>query len=1237
MQTRTPHQRHHDKVEKRLLEKFGVRDVLVDSDEHAKINEMVSRVATLAAEDNLREDGFFFADGVYTASRMYKMTPGMVNRSFTAHVKPVYSVLPFSDGMHVATVGMDSMCVWAMDQVAPVASLGRSAVTSNMCITIGAASASNVAICAGTEPTMCRWDKDAAKITLQHRGTFGHDDIITSCCFSPDESVFVTASMDSTCIFWDANTMKLIGVLPAHHGGVSWCGFAGRYLYTCSALDYLIKRWDVAAWLHAQKSDALSTGNSGDPSNKDDASDRTALTGHSSAAHDVTPTAAHAPTPNDTRATPFTPSSAKIVPSTLETPSQLEPSKLLDWTARQKYNRALDALFSPDVTLQTLTVGHHLPQFCLNDDWTHNRHRDSSDFDLLLPPLFPFRSPDDGATEGLREADDDPVKLAQLESIDILTLLDPSSSIRHPLCNERVTFHANDIFLDDAAVVEFQKRSAQGVFVQHTHTINWCAVGASSADAISTDAVDVLVSVSSDKCIKFWNAACGTHMHTIRNAHDRDILTCALSAHPTTAYLATGSSDSFVKIWNPSTFECVFTLRGHYDSVLSVSFTPTGHCVYSSGRDAQVIKWQVIPTEPDVPAQPVVFHVDCHAITITWTEPLGNGSRIDKYQIKVSKDQGAFGAPFDVPAEERMHTVVSLDPGCTYTFCVAAINRIGSSAFSVPTMPVETVAYRPSTIKKPCRVSDVGTRSVVLEWFVPSANGARISHYHVRCIPEDPLHIDATVDVTVSVEAIAAEHQAAQDAIQADKDRKDKVREARRLAAKTKRRQTCIERSDKLRQQSERRVERLATGGASTAAVTAHVAPEPFTLKYTIHCVQPGMIYQFQIAAENRCGVGDYNVPSSYVKTISCAPDAPAAPTIGNVASHSVDMTWVKPRHNGSDIVHYTLEWAQDGRDVESTIVLARSLPSTLYTITALDAGRSMRVRLQASNVIDKKVLDSPFSPWSDIVATLPSVPAAPAMPVLTAATSHTLTMTFHAPCDNGQPILRYYVMVFVDDDSYGVASRRFVEQIVWPVDALHGAIGLYEMNLVGLRGTKRYVVSISAENALGKGDFSPVSHALATKPAIVPDVVPAPKVLNVEPTKVDLEWTVPSHDGGSPLIAYSIDYSTNDGPFESEFKLHRMDTRLTLDFLKPKTTYSFRVAAVNAAGMATYSTPTAKTVTPSLVEHTLRQYFLHRPPEEHNAATSIQKQFRWWKTTTQERAAFAKFMRHSLDNWNLL
>ncbi|RHZ08822.1 hypothetical protein DYB26_000484, partial [Aphanomyces astaci] len=288
-----------------------------------------------------------------------------------------------------------------------------------------------------------------------------------------------------------------------------------------------------------------------------------------------------------------------------------------------------------------------------------------------------------------------------------------------------------------------------------------------------------------------------------------------------------------------------------------------------------------------------------------------------------------------------------------------------------------------------------------------------------------------------------------------------------------------------------------------------------------------------------------------------------------NITSHTVDMTWEKPRHNGSDIVHYTLEWAQDGRDVESVVVLTRSLPTTVHTVTQLAAGTvwlSLRSPDLSSNVIDKVVFESPFSPWSGRVKTLPSVPAAPAKPVLASATSHTLTVNF-----------------------------RFCQQLVWSLDELTTVENDgFKAELVGLKASKRYVVAMAAENELGKGDFSPVSQG-------------APMVSNVHPTKVDLAWTVPSHDGGSAVTAYAIEYSLNDGPFENELKIQRLDTTLTLDFLKPKATYSFRVAGVNAAGTATYSPPTDPITTPSLVEHTLRHYFLHRPPQEHIAATSIQ------------------------------
>ncbi|ETV72753.1 hypothetical protein, variant [Aphanomyces astaci] len=878
----TPHQRHHDKVEKRLLEKFRVSNVLLDSDEHAKINEMVARVAKLAAEDNLREDGFFFADGVYTASRMYKVTPGMVNRSFVAHTKPVYGVYPFSDGVHVATIGMDSMFVWAMDQADPVTSVGRSAVTANQCLTRGAVTGSRVAICAGSEPSTCRWNDQAQTLTVKHRGTrFGHDDVITCSCFTPDGSILVTASMDTTCIFWQADTMALLGVLHAHHGGVSWCGFSpdGQCLFTCGALDYLTKRWAVSAWLAAHAAGGTN-------------STTTPPVLSQQPVHQQRPPSASAgEIIGSALTTPANPTSLDEPAATLHDQSYhhvtppLQPSRLLDWSARQKYNRALDSLFSPDITLQTLTGEHHLPQFCMNDDWSHNRHTQNQP-DLLLPPLYEFTSSDDG-TIGLREAADDPAALTQLESIDILSLLDPTSSTKHPLCHDRVSFEANDIPLDVMPVVVFECRTTHGMFVQHTHTINWCTMGTpvvppppqSSAhgEVASTGTNDIVVTVASDKCIKFWHAEDGRHMHTIRHAHDRDILTCAMSSAPST-YLATGSSDSFVKIWNPSTFECVYTLRGHFDSVLSVAFTPSGTCVYSAGHDAQVIKWQVIPTEPDIPKQPVVTNVDCHAIDIAWLEPLGNGARIEKYQIKVAKANGPFGMAMDVSADDLQYCIDRLDPGCVYSFCVAAVNRIGSSAFSVPTTPVETVAYRPSKVKKPCILSDVDTRSVMLEWLVPTANGAAISHYHIRCIPEDPLDMEPTVEIRVSVDEIQADTRAAHDAIQAEIDRKAKIREDRRIAAhakRPKRTEKSVERSEKLRKQSDQRKERLATHSSLSTTLLSSAAADipvlvPATLKFKVSCVHPGTIYQFEIAAENRCGIGDYNVPSSYIKTTSC-------------------------------------------------------------------------------------------------------------------------------------------------------------------------------------------------------------------------------------------------------------------------------------------------------------------------------------------------------------------------------
>ncbi|KAG9406612.1 WD repeat-containing protein [Aphanomyces cochlioides] len=1242
----TPQQAHQEKVEKRLREKLHVGDALEDSSEHAKINEMVARVAKLAAEDSLREDGFFFADGKYMCPRVYKPTPGMVNRSFTGHVKPVHIVRPLHDGTHLVTIGMDKVCLWSMGSPEPISSVDRSdAIASpNLCFISGdvAKVGRNIAVCAGLAPKSMKWDQSA--LTPETCGVYGHDDVITCSSLSPDGSVLATASMDTCCILWDVETMQLLYVLHAHHGGVSWCGFSsdGQRLLTCGMLDHEIKSWDIAQYLDDNRLEELRTIatnnptkqkilNGGHPADEAQSGTKDLVQEQLDDNMETTLNGTEVIklpkliSPTDVQENETQNKLPPEVSSSMDTESVLNTPEIgtRKWSERQKYNRAIDAIFSPEVTLDVLTQGNIMPQLCFNDDWFFNRQKPHHE--LKLPPLYTYMDPENGKF-AVREEFDDPLKLAQLETIDILSLLDPSSSIL-PSC-ELVKFDANDI-PNDTPVVIFENKTIDKIFVRHTHTINAMA---------SLPASDIVVSVASDKCVKFWQLSTGIHIYTLREAHTLPILTCAISSHDT-HFLATGSSDSFVKIWNPTTYDCIFTLRGHFDSVLSVAFSPSGHSVYSASLDTQIIKWQVIPTEPDTPAQPNVIKIDCHAIEIAWKEPLGNGAKIEKYKIRISKMNGPFEPPFDVPEDETKFLVQLLDPGCLYSFCVAAVNRVGCSEFSVPTTPVETLAYRPFKIKKPCTIMVVETRSVTLEWIIPNANGARITNYHFRCIPEDPSEEEATAKISLSAETIEREIRAKEELIQAEINRKAQAREERRAAFEAKRVKRNSKRSEAkevVKKKTKQKKPREALGeNENTQTLTR---PTPTTLTVRLDCLKPGIIYQFAIAPENRCGVGDFSIPSSYIKTISCEPDPPLTPTITKIASHSIELTWVKPRHNGSEILHYTLQWKQDGYDVQTLILMARNLATTTHKISPLAAGRVVKCRVGASNVIDKKLRDSLFSEWSDGVKTLPSVPDAPEAAKLLEPTSHTLVARFTAPCDNGKPILRYHALLFIEEDSYGVVTRRLYREIIWSLDMLNECSGSYQIGLVELRAGKRHVLSVAAENELGKGDFSQVSIGISTKQATVPaTIMEPPTVFNLEPTKLELRWTTPAHDGGSALLGYSINYSMNGAPFENDFRVQKLATTLTVDFLKPKTTYSFEVAGVNSAGIAVFSPPSEPVLTPSLVEHTLQNYFRNRPPEEHSGAKRIQNFYRQTKRRAKETTQYTAYMRQCLDNWNFL
>lgn len=447
---------------------------------------------------------------------------------------------------------------------------------------------------------------------------------------------------------------------------------------------------------------------------------------------------------------------------------------------------------------------------------------------------------------------------------------------------------------------------------------------------------------------------------------------------------------------------------------------------------------------------------------------------------------------------------------------------------------------------------------------------------------------------------------------------------------------------------------------------------------YVVHGLWPGEVYQFVVAAENRCGLGQFSRTSDYVKMNSTAPDAPERPTIIEIAKHHVEVEWIKPKCNGSEILQYTLQWTQsmdadgtplfdeassDANNViqttgNSIVLLTRSITGTRYTIHSLVPGRHVSVRVSASNLIASNICDSAFSSASENAQTLCDVPDEPAQPKILETSSHTITIGFKAPADNGLSIIRYDVALFSTEMQFGIASKRLEREFSVMPSELDGDSGeqqridiqsktdLLKFTIFKLRGKTFYSVVISAVNALGSSSASTSSQALSTMLAIVPAMISTAPVIdqNIEPTKAKIKWELPVHDGGSRIAAFHLQYTSrslsqreSNADEEHEMVLYSGGCELLATFLRPQTLYYFRIATSNSVGRSAFSPNSLPCVTPSLVTYTIDIYFAHRPAIEHEKARVIQYRYRSWKRAVIERSTFNTGLLIALRGWHIL
>ena len=348
-------------------------------------------------------------------------------------------------------------------------------------------------------------------------------------------------------------------------------------------------------------------------------------------------------------------------------------------------------------------------------------------------------------------------------------------------------------------------------------------------------------------------------------------------------------------------------------------------------------------------------------------------------------------------------------------------------------------------------------------------------------------------------------------------------------------------------------------------------------LAQTISGLSNGSTYYFHVRATNAAGDSPWSATSLGV-TPYTTPSAPLAPVVV-AGANQVTVTWVAPATNGDQITAYrvTVYNATGGSPVGATLPTSRivSAPTLSLVFSGLTALIPYTFAVEAVNAAG-------YSTQSlrSVSATPFTGPSAPTILTVTRVASGAVAVVFTASAANGTPITDYDFEYSLDPT---FSAPTFVE---------NGTSTALSQTVTGLSNGSTYYFHVRSTNIAGDSSYS------ATSAGVVPfDVPDAPTITNTARSasaSVDVTFTPPLFDGGSPVTDYDFEYSTNQAFLPGFGTLATMlastATTQTVTGLSNGSTYYFHARAINAAGFGVWSatssgaTPYTTPLAPTLV-----------------------------------------------------
>ena len=319
-----------------------------------------------------------------------------------------------------------------------------------------------------------------------------------------------------------------------------------------------------------------------------------------------------------------------------------------------------------------------------------------------------------------------------------------------------------------------------------------------------------------------------------------------------------------------------------------------------------------------------------------------------------------------------------------------------------------------------------------------------------------------------------------------------------------------------------------------------------------------GVDYTFRVSAVNAAGTGAASEPSATL-TPRTTPDAPAS-VVASGADASAVVAWSMPDFDGgSPVTGYRVEYSPYPVETWTVAVADTASVDTSLVVEGLTNGSVYVFRVSAINaagVGDTRIGLALANP-----RTTASAPTGTA----TVAGNATVALSWSPPLTNGGSAVTGYEVAYRP----GTGGEWMILDVA--ADATTTVVD-------GLTNGVGYVLRVRAVTDVGDGDWSATTSAI---PVTVPSAPPGIAVAAGD-TTVTVSWSTPTSDGGSPIVDYQLESSSDAGTtWVAVTDDASTANSAAITGLVNDTAYVFRVRAVSDVGTSNWS-PTSAAVTPA-------------------------------------------------------